>query len=64
MGVGEVTREFLAADLVDEIHLGIVPVLLGAGIPAFPGGFPQRNNELRENKTYSRGLISLKYARE
>jgi dihydrofolate reductase len=64
MGGGEVAREFLAADLVDEIHLGIVPVLLGAGIPLFPGGFPQRNYELLENKTYSKGLISLRYGRE
>jgi dihydrofolate reductase len=35
MGGGELAREFLKADLVDEIHLGIVPVLLGEGIPLF-----------------------------
>ena len=64
MGGGELAREFLIADLVDEIHLGVVPVLLGAGIPLFPAGFPQRNFKLIENKTYSQGLIALKYARE
>lgn len=64
MGGGELTREFLQADLVDEIHLGIVPVLIGEGIPLFPATFPQRNFKLIENKTYSRGLISLKYKRE
>jgi len=64
MGGGELAREFLAADLVDEIHLGIVPVLLGAGIPLFPAGFPQREFTLVENKTYSRGLIALQYARQ
>lgn len=63
MGGGELVREFLRADLVDEIHLGIVPALLGEGIPIFPGGFPQRDFELIENKSYSQGLISLKYAR-
>ena len=31
MGGGEMAREFLQADLVDEIHLGIVPVALGEG---------------------------------
>jgi dihydrofolate reductase len=41
----------------------VVPVLLGEGRPLFPSGFPQRNFELIENKTFSRGLISLKYRR-
>lgn len=40
MGGGELSRDFLIADLVDEIHLGIIPVLLGEGIPLFPSGFP------------------------
>jgi dihydrofolate reductase len=62
-GGGELARDFLAADLVDEIHLGVVPVLLGAGLPAFPAGFPQRNFELMENKTFSQGLVSIKYKR-
>jgi dihydrofolate reductase len=63
MGGGEVARDFLKADLVDELYLGVVPVLLGEGIPLFPPGFPQRDFELLENKTYSKGLISLKYRR-
>src|SRR5260370_5843617 len=53
MGGGELARDFLKADLVDELHLGIVPTLLGEAIPLFPSGFPQRNFELVENKTYS-----------
>jgi len=63
MGGGEIAREFLRADLVDELYLGIVPVLLGEGIPLFPMGFPQRQFTLIENKTYSQGLIALKYER-
>jgi dihydrofolate reductase len=63
MGGGQLARDFLLADLVDEIHLGIVPVLLGAGLPAFVAGFPQRNFELIENKTFSQGLVSIKYKR-
>lgn len=63
MGGGELARDFLKEDLVDELYLGIVPVLLGEGIPLFPPGFPQRNFSLRENKTFSRGLIALKYKR-
>lgn len=63
MGGGELARDFLKDDLVDELYLGVVPVLLGEGIPLFPPGFPQREFSLLENKTYSLGLIALKYAR-
>jgi dihydrofolate reductase len=63
MGGGELARDFLKADLVDELCLGIVPVLLGEGISLFPSSFPQRDFSLVENKTYSRGLIALKFER-
>ena len=63
MGGGELARDFLKEDLVDELYLGVVPVLLGEGIPLFPPVFPQRNFSLTENKTFSKGLISLKYKR-
>jgi dihydrofolate reductase len=63
MGGGELARVFLEADLVDELYLGVVPVLLGAGIPLFASGFPERAFTLVENQTYSKGLIALKYKR-
>ena len=63
MGGGELGRDFLKDDLVDALYLGVVLVLLGEGIPLFPSGFPQRNFELVENKTFSKGLIALKYKR-
>jgi dihydrofolate reductase len=53
----------LREDLVDEIYLGVLPVLIGEGIAAFPEGFPQREFALLENKTFSKGLIALKYGR-
>ena len=64
MGGGELARDFLKADLVDELYIGMVPVLIGEGIPLFPPGFPQREFSLVENKTYSKGLIALKYKRK
>jgi dihydrofolate reductase len=57
-------RDFLKEDLVDEIHLGMVPVLLGEGIPLFLGGFSQLKFSLVENKSYSGGLVELKYERK
>jgi len=63
MGGGELTRAFLKEDLVDEIYLGIVPTLIGEGIPAFPASFPQREFALVESKSFSKGLASLRYER-
>ena len=63
MGGGELARDFLKDDLVDELYIGMVPVLIGEGIPLFPSGFPQREFTLLENKSFSKGLIALKYAR-
>ena len=63
MGGGELAREFLKEDLVDEMYLGIAPVLLGEGIPLFPDSFPRRKFTLIENKTYSQGVVALKYER-
>jgi dihydrofolate reductase len=34
--------------LVDELFIGVGPVLLGNGIPGFPGKFPQRRFKLTE----------------
>jgi dihydrofolate reductase len=64
MGGGELARSFLQADLVDELWLGIVPILLGKGIPMFPAGFPQRDFELLECKKFSKSQVSLRYARK
>jgi dihydrofolate reductase len=63
MGGGELARSFLEADLIDELFLGVVPILLGSGLPLFPPGFPQRDFVLVENKTYSKSQISLTYRR-
>lgn len=63
MGGGELTRDFLREDLVDELYLGVVPVIIGEGISAFPSGFPQREFALVENKSFSRGMIALRYER-
>ena len=62
-GGGQLCRSFLQEDLVDEIFLGLGPVLLGDGIPGFPGKFPQRNFKLIECKSYSNGSVALRYER-
>jgi dihydrofolate reductase len=62
-GGGELARSFLRKDLVDELFIGLGPVLLGDGIPGFPGKFPQRDFRLTECKSYSNGSVALVYER-
>jgi dihydrofolate reductase len=62
-GGGELARSFLQEDLVDELFIGVGPMLLGDGIPAFPAKFPQRNFKLTECKSYSNGSVGLRYER-
>ena len=62
-GGGELARSFLQEDLVDELFIGVSPILLGDGIPGFPGKFPQRDFRLTECKSYSNGSVGLRYER-
>jgi dihydrofolate reductase len=65
MGGGELARSFLQDDVVDELYLGLYPVVLGARIPFFPSGFPQRDFRLLESKSYGQaGFLALTYARQ
>jgi dihydrofolate reductase len=63
MGGGELAREFLKENLVDRMDLGIMPVLLGEGIPLFPPGFTQRNFNLVSHQAHPSGIIRAIYAR-
>jgi dihydrofolate reductase len=62
-GGGELARSFLQEDLVDELFIGLGPILLGDGIPGFPAKFPQRNFRLTECKSYANGSVGLRYQR-
>ena len=62
-GGGELCRSFLQEDLIDELYIGVGPILLGDGIPGFPGKFPQRDFRLTECKSYANGSVGLRYER-
>jgi dihydrofolate reductase len=63
MGGADLAGQFFEDDLVDELHLGVVPVLIGSGIPAFSQGVADRSFDLVEQRSFSRGLVTLKYQR-
>jgi len=60
-GGGDLAREFLKRGALDEVGVGIVPLLVGAGRPTFPPGFAQVGLELMECKQYPTGVVVLHY---
>lgn len=62
MGGGRLASSFLAAGLIDEIALGVMPVVLGRGIPLFDGGIPVTSLTLVETTPYKGGAIGLRYS--
>lgn len=63
VGGGELAHSFFEADRVDEMVLSVHPILLGKGIPLFRRAGRQRDFKLLGCKTYSSGLVQLRYAR-
>ena len=55
---GNVIRQFLAADLIDDITLSLIPIVLGAGIPLFGGR--EHRFELEGHQAWPSGLVQLR----
>jgi dihydrofolate reductase len=64
VGGGALASAFLAAHLVDEMVLTIVPVLLGDGIRLFQGGFPETLYRHQETRTFITGFVQLTYLKQ
>lgn len=60
-GGASLTTTFLNANLVDELWLSVHPVLLGEGKLLFSGIKRRIKTKLSDTKTYSTGLVSLRY---
>jgi dihydrofolate reductase len=60
IGGAELAGVALEADLVDECHLFLNPVIVGGGKPAFRNGL-RRNLELLETHRFGTGVVHLHY---
>ena len=59
---GAVIQQFLAAGLIDDLTLSVVPIVLGRGIPLFAGALPERRLHLEESRSFPSGLVQLRYS--
>lgn len=60
-GGGGLARSFLDAGLLDTVEIGLIPVILGSGIPAFGGAQPDRWLKLEFGKPLANGAMHLRY---
>jgi dihydrofolate reductase len=61
-GSSQLVHALLASDLVDELHLLVYPLTLGAGKRVLPDGL-QTTFELRSSTPYPTGVVGLHYVR-
>ncbi len=60
LGGGNLATQFADAELLDELHVTIIPVVLGAGLPTFVGRLRQRLR-LTEVRPFEGGAAQLRY---
>jgi dihydrofolate reductase len=62
IGGGNVASEFADAGLLDEVHVTVVPVVLGAGKPLFERPLPTGPMRLSATRAFRNGMVELRYA--
>lgn len=60
---GRMVRQGLAADVVDDLTLTVVPRVLGDGIPLFASGLRESGWRLTGAQSFASGLAQLRYVR-
>jgi dihydrofolate reductase len=62
-GGGSLFHSFLEKGLVDTVEVGLIPVLLGGGIPLLPAPAARESLKLLEYHVYKKsGIVRLTYA--
>ena len=61
-GGGELFRSLLGEGLVDSVEVGVIPVLLGGGIPLLPAPADRARLKLLHQRVYEKtGIVRLEY---
>jgi dihydrofolate reductase len=58
---GLVVSQFLAAGLLDELTVSILPVVIGRGVRLFEAAGPERWLDLASSRAFASGMVQLRY---
>jgi dihydrofolate reductase len=58
---GAVIRQFLAAGLVDDLTISVVPIVLGGGLPLFDAIGRELRLDLVQSRAFESGLVRSEY---
>ena len=61
VGGGGVASQFAGEGLLDEVHVTVVPVVLGAGKSLFERRLPSGPMQLAGTRTFRNGMVELRY---
>jgi dihydrofolate reductase len=61
VGGGGVASQFADEGLLDEVHLTVVPVVLGTGKRLFERRLPSGSMQLTGTRTFKNGMVELRY---
>ena len=62
VGGGGVASQFADEGRLDEVHVTVVPAVLGSGKPLFERPLPASSMQLTGTRTFSNGMVELRYA--
>jgi len=63
IGGGELITSFLDLHFIDVMILCMIPIILGEGIPLFPGKPPETKFKMVKSDPYPTGIVNLTYER-
>lgn len=64
VGGGKLITACLDHGAIDEMIISLIPIVLGSGIPLFPGSPTQTNFGLIHTESFSTGVVNLTYQRQ
>jgi dihydrofolate reductase len=61
MGGGDLFKDILTAGLVDTVEVGVIPILLGEGLPLLPTISQSTRLKLTQHEAFPSGVVLLRY---
>jgi len=58
---GKVVSQFLAAGLIEDVTISVIPIILGDGIRLFSGGEGEHRLDLESQRSWPSGMVQMRY---